>query len=92
MLTHKKTINPISPHALTNPTRPKQTRLMMVTVVASVVSISRLLIMNMVKGICAKMYIRTTAFVFRNGFRLDRDLTTHQYIVVYGKAVAKNMY
>jgi hypothetical protein len=48
--------------------------------------------MKRVKGICIKIYKITNMLVFRKGRRRDSDLTTHQNIVVYGKAIATNIY
>ena len=92
ILKHNHTIHPIIPIAVTVPTIPITIILNIWATVSSVEIIPKLLIMKRVKGICIKIYKITNILVLRKGLRRDSDLTTHQNIVVYGKAIATNIY
>lgn len=92
ILIHNHTKNHTNPTTTTPHTIPSVTIFIIAMVLVSVVSIYRLLIMNRVKGTCANMYMITNKFVRRNGLYFDSERTMHQNMVVYGRAVAKNIY
>lgn len=85
-------MKPISPIEPMNATIPNKTILKILIIEESEDIIPRLLIIKRVRGMWTKMYKVTNMLSLRKGLRRDKERTTHQNIVVQGRAVAMNTY